>query len=175
MNLLALLRFRKADILRRAANLLPILFTAILLIFAENSALEAYRTFQRIEASNASEAIKAGRDIGDQAKLVEMSRRKLGNRLILGFTLDDAKDIRDALGRLFATIETARSSFIMPGDAALIAQIDSIAELASGLDVAFASVGPDDAPVLNALEGDLRRLAEQVRLLQETMTEQGTR
>ena len=175
MNLLAFLRFRKADILRKAANLLPIFFTAILLIFAENSALEAYRTFQRIEASNASEAIRAGRDIGDQAKLVEMSRRKLGNRLILGFTEEDAKDIREALHLLLATIERARPSFIMPGDAALISQIDTIAELASGLSVAFANVGPNDTAVLNALDGDLRRLSEKFRLLQENMAEQGTR
>ena len=142
MNLLAFLRIRKAEVLRRVANLLPIIFNAVLLVFAENSALEAYRTFERIEASNASEAIQAGRDIGDQAKLVEMSRRKLGNRLILGFTAEDADDIREALGRLLATIENARPSFIMPGDAALITQIDSIAELASGLSIAFASVGP---------------------------------
>jgi diguanylate cyclase (GGDEF)-like protein len=175
MNLLAFLRIRKAEVLRRAANLLPIIFTAVLLVFAENSALEAYRTFERIEASNASEAIQAGRDIGDQAKLVEMSRRKLGNRLILGFTTEDANDIREALGRLLATIENARPSFIMPGDAALITQIDSIAELASGLGIAFANVGPDDSAILNALDGDLRRLSEKFRLLQENMTEQGTR
>ncbi len=175
MNLLAFLRFRKADILRKAANLLPIFFTAVLLIFAENSALEAYRTFQRIEASNASEAIQAGRDIGDQAKLVEMSRRKLGNRLILGFTAEDAKDIREALRRLNATIEKARPSFIMPGDTVLISQIDGVAELASGLGAAFEKVGPDDMAVLNALDGDLRRLSEKFRLLQENMSEQGTR
>lgn len=175
MNFLALLRFRKGEFLRQAANLLPIIFTAILLIFAENSALEAYRTFQRIEASNASEAIRAGRDIGDQAKLVEMSRRKLGNRLILGFTAEDAEDISGALARLLATIEGARPSFILPSDAALISQVDSIAELASGLSLAFADVGPDDTPILNALDGDLRRLSEKFRLLQENMNEQGTR
>ena len=65
---------------------------------------------------------------------------------------DDANDIRDSLKRLLVTIERARPSFIMPGDAALISQIDSIAEQASGLSVAFESVGPDDTAVLNALE-----------------------
>lgn len=175
MNVLALLRFRKADILRRAVNLLPVLFAAILLVFAENSAIEAYRTFQRIEASNASEAIRAGRDIGDQAKLVEMSRRKLGNRLILGFTADDADDMRAALAGLLATIDNARPAFILPADAALISQIDSIAELATGLEAAFAGVHPDDMMILNALDGDLRRLSEKFRLLQENMNEQGTR
>jgi len=175
MNFFALLRFRRADILRQLTNLLPIVFTAVLLVFAENSAIEAYQTFRQIKASNASEAIQAGRDIGDQAKMVEMSRRKLGNRLILGFDDGDAADIRGSLERLLATIEQSRPAFTMPGDAMLLSQIDSIAELAAGVEMAFSTVAPTDAAVLNALDGDLKRLTDKFRLLQEHMTEQGSR
>lgn len=175
MSFNALQRLRIADVLRQIANLLPIVFTALLLVFAENSALEAYRTFRRIEASNANEAIRAGRDIGDQAKVVEMSRRKLGNRLIIGFSAEDVGDIREALARLLDVTRQARPSFVMPGDSVLIVQADAIAQLASGLVAAFEVASPDDAALLNALDGDLKRLSEKFRLLQEHMTEQGTR
>lgn len=175
MNFLALLRFRKADILRQVSGLLPVVFTVLLLVFAENSAIEAYRTFRQIEASNASEAIQAGREIGDQAKMVEMARRRLGNRLILGFDDDDASDIRESLQRLLTTIEQARPAFGMPGDNILLNQIDGIADLAAGIEGAFATVTPDDTAVLNALDGDLKRLTEKFRLLQENMTVQGMR
>lgn len=175
MNFFTLLRFRKADILRQLTGLLPVVFTVLLLVFAENSAIEAYRTFRQIEASNASEAIQAGRDIGDQAKMVEMSRRRLGNRLIIGFDEEDASDIRGALQRLLATIKHARPALVMPGDTILLTQIDGIAELATGIEGVFATVTPDDTAVLNALDGDLKRLTEKFRLLQENMTVQGMR